>query len=251
MRARTPISARGGFSLLEVLVASAVLAIVLMILLGVLSATLNIWRATEGKTQADREARAAELVMVQDLANILVPADPALWPRLQNEHLQFLTRRPVEYQSEEGDLGNVIFVEYFFDHGIAHRLTRAFLGSRETFEKILQTASFPAPGDTAGQVLAENILPQTADAVRGLAVAQEANNTNFIFLGPGLLPLTGPLGPNNFPSAIEVNFAVADMEGIDNLDLLDNPDYLLRNAGLYSFRVFLPPPSESLPPRSP
>jgi prepilin-type N-terminal cleavage/methylation domain-containing protein len=232
----------GGFSLLEVLVASAVLSVVLMVLLGVLTTTLNIWRSTEGKGHADREARAAELLIVQDLDNILVPADPNLWPRLQNDRLQFLTLKPRDYQSEPGDVGDVTFVEYYFDHQ-THRLMRAFIGSRETFESILRPGRFPTPDATAAQILADNILPDAADAVRGLAVAREANRTNFVFLGPNLLPLSGPPSAGNFPRAIEVNFAVTDPQSIDNLDLLSNPAYRLRNAGLYSFRIHLPEPS--------
>lgn len=242
----TATSPRSGFSLLEVLVASAVLSVVLMILLGVLSTTLNIWRATEGKTASDREARAAELLLTQDLANIIIPADLNLWPRLQSDRLQFLTLKPLDYQSEDGDVGDICFVEYYFDRP-SNRLLRLFLGSRATYDFVLSPGQFPAPGALAGQgggpqVLADNILPNAVDAVRGLAVANEANNTNFVLLGPRLLPMTGVVSPTNFPRAIEVNFAVADPQGIDSLDLLSNPGYRLRNAGLYSFRVLLPKP---------
>jgi len=237
---------RGGFSLLEVLVASAILAIVLMVMLGVLTTTLNIWRATEGKGHADREARAAELLIAQDLANAVMLADPALWPRVQNERLQFLSLKPLDYQSGPGDVGDVCFVEYYFDKQ-NNRLERVFLGSRETFDTVLQRQQFPAPGSVAGQLLADNILPDAGDAVRGLALARYANNTNFILLGPDMLPLAGALGPDNFPSAIEVNFAVADPDGIRNLELLANPGYVLRNAGFYSFRVHFPRPMEVAP----
>jgi len=250
MTTRFPISARSGFSLLEVLVASAVLAIVLMILLGVLSTTLNIWSATEGKSFADREARAAELLIVQDLDNVFVPADPNLWPQLQNDRLQFLTLKPQDYQSGPGDVGDVTFVEYYFDHQ-THRLMRAFIGSRETFEDILRSGRFPAPGATDAQILADNILPDAADAVRGLAVEREANRTNFVFLDPELLPLSGAPSADNYPRAIEVNFAVTDPQAIDNLNLLNSQAYRLRNAGLYSFRIHLPEPRSTLPPPNP
>jgi len=235
-------SHRSGFSLLEVLVASAVLAIVLMILLGVLTTTLNIWRATEGKTHADREARAAQLLIMQDLENMLVPANADLWPRVQNEHLQFLTLKPSDYQAGSGNVGDVCFVQYYFDLP-NNRLERAFLGSRETFDTIIQPGQFPSPAGLDAELLADSILPDPADAVRGLAVAQEVNRTNFVLLDAELLPLSGSPSPGNFPSAVEVNFAVADPGAIENLDLLDNPNYRLRTAGLYSFRIRFPAPA--------
>ena len=57
------ISRSNGFSLIEVLVASAVLSIVLAILLGTLSASMSLWRNTENKLGADREGRAAEQLL--------------------------------------------------------------------------------------------------------------------------------------------------------------------------------------------
>ena len=93
--------------------ASAVLAIVMAILLGALSTSLSLWRNTEGKLAADREGRAAELMMAQDLASAVVPADPALWPRVNNGHLQFLTAKSTDYQTTgDNNLGDVCFVEY-------------------------------------------------------------------------------------------------------------------------------------------
>ena len=57
-RARHP-APIAAFTLLEVLVASAVLGIFLVILLGTLSATLAVWRSTDNKVTADREGRSA------------------------------------------------------------------------------------------------------------------------------------------------------------------------------------------------
>ena len=80
-------------------------------------------------------------------------------------------------------------------------------------------------------------------AARGLGdLANEANNTNFILLGTDMLPFTGVPGSNNYPAAIEVNFAVADPTTLANTNLLNRSTYVLRNAGLYSFRIPLPKP---------
>jgi prepilin-type N-terminal cleavage/methylation domain-containing protein len=231
-----------GFSLLEVLVASAVLAIVMAVLLGTLTTSLNLWRTTESKLSADREARAGELLMAQDLANVVVPANPELWPRVQQEKLQFLTLKPRDYQAGANDVGDVCFVEYSVN-GQDNTLRRRFLGSEQTFNDILNrpTPAFPSPGGPDAQVLATSLLPEMSDAVRGMALQGEAPRDHFVVLNRRLIPQTA--GDADPPAAIEVNFAVADPNAMANKDLWSNPNYKLRNAGLYSFRVHLPEPS--------
>jgi prepilin-type N-terminal cleavage/methylation domain-containing protein len=231
------------FSLLEVLVASAVLSIVLMILLGALTTSLTLWRTTESKLYADREGRAAELMMADDLASVVVPSDDRLWPRVDKDSLQFLTLKPVDYQSKQGNnTGDICFVEYIFDRP-NNALKRIFYSSEKTFNDILNkpTPGFPNPGGNANaQLLATNILTKNADAVRGLALHEQAPNDSFIMLNRELLP-RGNNDPNP-PAAIEVNFAVADPETMANKDLWENKDVPLRNAGLYSFRIHFPLP---------
>jgi prepilin-type N-terminal cleavage/methylation domain-containing protein len=239
--------ARSAFSLLEVLVASAILGVVMMVLLSTLSTSLSLWRNTESKAIADREARAAELLIAQDLANVVMATNPSLWPRVVGSGpgaaLQFLTLKPREYQ-EAGDSGDVCFVEYRVSLETAS-LQRSFLGSAATYSNILKKGQFPQPGGSAApQLLAGNLLANNRDAVRGLAIQSEAATNNFIILNTNLLPLTGSYSTNNRPAAVEVNFAVTDPDTLRNTSLLGNPNYILRNAGLYSFRSFLPPPPE-------
>lgn len=232
----------GGFSLLEVLVASAVLAIVMSVMLGTLTTSLNLWRSTESKLSADREARAGELLMVQDLASVVVPTNRNLWPRVQQGSLQFLTLKPADYQAGSGDIGDVCFVEYSVDDQ-SNTLRRLFLGSADTYTQILSGGgSFPAPSAASqGQVLAMNLLPEMGDAVRGMVLEDEAPRDSFVLLDNELLPYT--TAATNAPAAVEINFAVADPEAMANKDLWSNPNFKLRNAGLYSFRVYLPPPA--------
>jgi len=126
-------------------------------------------------------------------------------------------------------------------------LRRFFMGSADTYNLVLSNGSFPAPTNAERyQALGYYLLPVNSNAVRGLALAAEANNTNFIVLGANMLPLaTTNYDPtNNRPAAIEVNFAVADPDSLANTNLLSNPSFILRNAGLYSTRFSLPrPPS--------
>ena len=84
-------------------------------------------------------------------------------------------------------------------------------------------------------------------AVRGLGTwatdpKEMLYNTNFIRLGADMLPFKGAPGPTNYPAAIEVNFAVADPTTLANTNLINRSTYVLRNAGLYSFRIALPKP---------
>jgi len=243
---------RSAFTILEVLVTCAVLAVFLAILLGIFSASMNLWRGTDSKIYADRESRAARLQISQDLANAVVPANPNLWPRVINQggnfYLQILTKADPEYQDDPTvDTGTVCFAEYATAEG-GTRLTRRFLGSRETFDSILQTGTFPQPGSGPAeqtQLLAANLLPVNADAVRGLGpLFREAPVLKFVVLtGDDLLPT--PATPSNPPRAIEINFAVTDPDSAtpEGLELLADPSYRLRDAGLYSFRIALPAPA--------
>ncbi len=254
MKRLVPNSFRQGFSLLEVLVASAVLSIVLAILLGTMTTSIALWRNTEGKISADREGRAAELLIAQDLSGAILPANPDLWPRVQNDSLQLLTLKPADYQSsDEGDDGDVCYVEYFLSPDKS-ALLRNFYGSAWTYENILSPGQFrSAPDEDDASMLATNLLARPADSVRGMNLEREANPVPFVVLGtngasggnPGdVLPHTGTYSTNNPPVAVEVNLSVADPDTIANKDLLENRNYKVRNAGFYSFRIPLPPPAQ-------
>ncbi len=233
-----------GFTVLEVLVASAVLAVVLVVMLGTLTTSLSLWRNTEGKMTADREARAAALLLAQDLAGAVLPPNPGLWPRIDNGVLRFLTAKPTDYQEDPAEnLGDVCYVEYSF---AGNSLRRTFRASKETFDAI-RGGSFPSggPSDTA----AFNVLSDNRDALRRMNVASEANRTNFVILAtnnpgfPGeLLPLQGASSAINPPVAVEINFSTSDDTSMRNQELLSNTNYVLRNAGFFSFRVGFPKP---------
>ncbi len=240
--------ATAGFSLLEVLVASAVLAIVLMVLLGVLTTTLNLWSATESKLQADREGRSAMLFLAQDLSSVVVPQNTRLWPRVEDDHLQFLTLKSPDDQPESEDVGDLCFVEYYVDPA-SKSLRRNFIGSRATFEQILVPGGFPNPTTDEGLLVADNVLENARDAVRGTMLGQLMINDNFIMLNTNLTRFFGqyqndPSG-TNIPAAIEVNIAVADSTSMDPANQAiwrNNPSIILRDAGIYTFRVQLPSP---------
>ncbi len=243
------------FTLLEVLVSSAVLAIVLAIMFSALSTSMNLWRNTDNKIVADREARAVEMMLARDLANVVIPASTNLWPRIESprrssiQFLKFLTLAPSAAQSVGGsDPGDVCYVEYAVlpsTNGPGLEVRRLFLPSSQTFSDVVQANAFPAssPENPALQSLGLNLLPTNRMAARGLgALPTEANNTNFVLLGTNMLPFTGTRSTNNYPVAIEVNFAVADPDSLANTNVISSSSYILRNAGLYSFRIPLPKP---------
>jgi prepilin-type N-terminal cleavage/methylation domain-containing protein len=243
------------FTLLEVLVSSAVLAIVLAIMFSALSTSMSLWRNTDNKIVADREARAVEMMMARDLANVVIPASTNLWPRIESprrssiQFLKFLTLAPSAAQSAGGaELGDVCYVEYAVlpsANGSGLEVRRLFMPSSQTYSDVIVANSFPASttDNPALQSLGLNLLPTNAWAARGLgALPAEANNTNFVLLGTNMLPFTGTRSTNNYPAAIEVNFAVADPDTLANTNVIRSSGYIMRNAGLYSFRIPLPKP---------
>jgi prepilin-type N-terminal cleavage/methylation domain-containing protein len=253
----------GGFSLLEVLVASAVLGVVMLVLLNTLSTSMSIWRNTEGRAVADREARASGMLLAQDLGSIYIPANTNLWPTVLNirganreivTYLKFLTTKPSEYQAGSGNDGDVCYVEYAIvpsTNAPGNELRRLFWSSKQTYDTILSKTNAPFPSSDARstnfQTLGLSLLPTNNMAVRGSPdLFNEANNTNFVLLGTNkegkIIPFTGNRTAANYPVAVEVNFAVADPDTLRNTNLLRDPKYILRNAGLYSTQFYLPKP---------
>lgn len=257
-------AAISGFTLLEVLVSCAVLAIVLTIMFSALSTSMSLWRNTDSKIAADREARAVELLLVRDLANVVMPASTDLWPKTKvirskngprganDFYLGFLTTAPAEMQSASNSVGDVCYAEYAVvvvkdGPGFRREVRRFFWNSDDTFANVLgKTNGLPDLATQAAsnyQSLGLNLLPTNNMAARRLgSLVSEANNTNLVLLGTDMLPFSGTPSSSNYPVAIEVNFSVADRTTLANPDIIGNPGYVLRNAGLYSFRIPLPKP---------
>ena len=245
-----------GFTLIEVLVSSAVLAIVLAVMFSALSTSMSLWRNTDNKIVADREARAVNFLLSRDLANVVMPASTNLWPRIVTNrigrenvyYLKFLTVTPAGGQSATGaEPGDVCYVEYAVlpsTNGPGREVRRLFWPSSRTYTEVLTSGALPGlQAADQFESLGLNFLLTNSMAARGLGnLANEANTTNFILLGTDMLPFTGVPGSNNYPAAIEVNFAVADPTTLANTNLINRSTYVLRNAGLYSFRIPLRKP---------
>lgn len=252
-----PSFARGGFTLLEVLVSAAVLSIVLAVMFSALSTSMNLWRNTDNKIVADREARAVQMMLARDISSALVTTNRSLWPSVTNSSgavvLRFLTLAPAEYQPSSGSAGDVCYVEYAIvdlTNTSAREVRRLFWSSGATFSNVLEAGSFPTgndPRSTNFQSLGLYLLPDSTMAARGLGgLATDPQDTAYktnqlVVLGTNMLPYIER--PGNYPTAIEVNFAVADPDTLANPDVIARTNFILRNAGLYSFRIPLPKPS--------
>lgn len=241
------------FTLVEVLVASAVLAIVMVIMLGALSTSLSLWRNTDNKIIADREARAIEFLLARDLGNIVMPRSSKLWPTLATNgnsyYLKFLTAIPAEAQAAQAtEMGDVCYVEYAVvpsTNGPGREVRRLFWPSGKTFTDVIKPAAMPQNPQAANdyQSLGLNLLNTNRMAARGLGpLVNEANNTYFLLINTNMLPLSGTPAINNYPAALEVNFAVADPTTLGNTNVISQTNFILRNSGLYSFRIPLPKP---------
>ena len=248
-----------GFTLLEVLVACAVLGLVLTILLGSVTTSLSIWRNTEASMAADREGRSVFQMLADDLANAVVPTNTSgpmtnLWPQVRSNGawIGFLTLKPRDYQdTNAGDIGDVCYVEYSVRaQSGSNVLVRGFLGSRATFNAISTGPALPT--GVTNQMLATNIvsnnivLKGTAILKSPVAADTNAIRTNFTALrivpsssDAGVDYTNAPAGTR--PDAIQVSIGAIDLDTLRNTNLLANPAIPLRGGGFYSFTVNLPP----------
>ena len=180
-----------GFSLLEVLVATAVLSILMVMLMGLVSSASALWRQSENRAEAFREARAALGIISRDLSSIFVGPQATnhfLFGQAAGEALArggsvvfdgdrqamfFLTLLPPAAQ-EEGSLSDICQVGYFlaFDRTAISQalpgsqpsmnLYRYFLSSNQTFQRLSANGSVVftnnlLPTDNSVELLARNV----------------------------------------------------------------------------------------------
>lgn len=161
------------FSLLEILVAVSVLSILLVILLNIVQGATNLWRTSENKVEAYREARAALQVMSSDLRNILPSTNFAFFRTnlTSTPNLGFLATLPISSQNP-ASLSDVCTVGYFLAYSNkspvsttsgrqSYNLYRYFVESNETFTNL--TANSAAALTTSFntnhfEILARNVV---------------------------------------------------------------------------------------------
>ena len=162
------------FSLLELLVAVSVLSILLVILLNIVQGATNLWRTSENKVEAYREARAALQVMSSDLKNILPSTNLAFFRTnlTSSPSFGFLATLPLSSQNPGSSLSDVCTVGYFLAYSNkspvagatgrqSYNLYRYFLESNETFVNLTanSTSALTTSFDTTHfEILARNVV---------------------------------------------------------------------------------------------
>ena len=164
------------FSILELLVAVSVLSILLVVLLNIVQGATSLWRGSENKVEAYREARAALQVISSDLRNTLASTNTNFfrtnisgYPNPTN--LTFLATLPLSSQNTNS-LGDVCTVGYYLNYenkssvpGTSGRqsynLYRYFVESNETFANLTANSTTPLTTsfDTNHcEILARNVV---------------------------------------------------------------------------------------------
>jgi prepilin-type N-terminal cleavage/methylation domain-containing protein len=208
-----------GFTLLEVLVASAILGIVMMVLLTSASTGLSLWRNTEKRVSVDREGRTALHLLAEDLAGILNFSNTPLQPQFNTNinavtPMRFFTVKPADYQTNPAvDVGDVCFVEYRFEN---NALSRAFVDSAATF-----------------QAMSNNVMP--------------ANNLTFEVLATNLLQFrvwawnaSGNPATGSAARAVDYLMEVVDQQAMENYRT--DPNLPLTDRQSFSGRAAIPSP---------
>lgn len=156
-----PIAAKfaAGFTLMELMVSSALIGIVMMILLTATTGSMSIWRSSERAIAVDREGRNALALISDDLANMIpVSSDSPehMQPRFavwnDQVFMEFLVLRPLDYQDEAaGNVGDICYVRYRYRD---NRIERATADSAATFAALRERER---PLADNFEVLSENL----------------------------------------------------------------------------------------------
>lgn len=147
-----------GFTLLELLVSSAIIGIMMMVLLSATSSSLGLWRGAEQRIAVDREGRNGLALMADDLANMLVLPGFAVTPQFDHWNndvfMEFPVMRPGAYQeSGQGNVGDVCYVRYKYD-STANTISRSHVDSAATFASLRNGV---APPSGPYELLADNV----------------------------------------------------------------------------------------------
>jgi hypothetical protein len=156
-------SSHSAFTILELLVSSAILGIVMFVMLAAVDTGMRLWKTTQDRITVDREARAAFSIIAEDLKNMVNPLEPLPQPVFRDPSggdgvfMEFLVRKPLDYQTQNStaqsaNFGDVCYVRYSFRNG---RVYRAFADSEPTFNA-LRNEQYP--GNAPEELLAMNIL---------------------------------------------------------------------------------------------
>jgi prepilin-type N-terminal cleavage/methylation domain-containing protein len=95
-----------GFTLLEVLISSAILLIVIALLIVMADHTTHIWHQGESRRDASRELRAGLEILTEDLHSAVLTTNPSTLSITKNENLGSRLFFTVSHPSEKRSVGN-------------------------------------------------------------------------------------------------------------------------------------------------
>lgn len=161
---------RGGFTLLELMVATALLAMLTLLLLTVLERTSRVWHRIEADLQSGREARAVFAGMEREVRSVFPPPGPgqfvledAVHGAFPSDRLFFLSLRPGA-PAASGEPPQLCVVGYFVDwlpaesgQAGSFALFRYFKPAAETFRDHLENEA-PIPSDVTPQTAGVELL---------------------------------------------------------------------------------------------
>jgi len=241
------------FSILELLVAVSVLSILLVVLLNIVQGATSLWRGSENKVEAYREARAALQVMSSDLKNILPTTNTDFFrTNLTNTpNIGFLAALPISSQDTTSSKSDICAVGYFvaYDNKSpvagnngrqSYNLYRYFVESNETFAKLTNnpTTALTASFDTSHcEILARNIIgfKPTYYSV--------TNGTNFTNWNPGtntpiphMVEITITAVNNERTMRFGARSASSEWDAFSSPTNTTNSDYL-KNTKTFTTRI--------------
>jgi prepilin-type N-terminal cleavage/methylation domain-containing protein len=214
------------FTLLELLVAMAVLAILVVMLMGLVTSATSLWRASENRVDAYREARAALSVMTRDLAALIPSANTNLFlinsngaftkaaPGAEKDVRRagaafFLAALPTNAQDSTNNRSDVCEVGYFLSFEKVKFMTnsektmnlyRFFRSSDPTFTNLSASDNFKhaAMGSAGEELLARNIREFR---ITPLVWTNNAYSTNFV-----------PTAAKPVPDLVEISLTALNQE---------------------------------------
>ncbi|HEY5814487.1 MAG TPA: prepilin-type N-terminal cleavage/methylation domain-containing protein [Terrimicrobiaceae bacterium] len=170
-RQRSPL----GFTLIEMLAAMAVLSLLVVAMMAIVESATKLWRDSEGRTDACREARAALLIMARDLSNAVAGTNVDFMKfNLRSgaagtdygSNVFFLASLPASAQSASSK-SDVCEIGYFLalDRTAAStnrtlNLYRYFRNSNQTFSNLSTSSLFTniTTGATGEELVARNVV---------------------------------------------------------------------------------------------
>ncbi len=156
------------FTLIEVLVGSLILALLVLLLLGMSDGVARLWGQGESRREATREARAALMMMTEDLRSaVLTTNRDSLIIGTNNgiQSLCFLVSHPDE-KRDSGSQGDLCAVGYFLAPGRSPGSTdllRFHVPPKDVLEALRHDSlrslftCAASPGNTGSELLARNI----------------------------------------------------------------------------------------------